>query len=296
MKENLNDLRAFLLVAQTGSFTKAGAVLGISQSAISHAIRTLEERLKIKLFHRTTRSISTTDAGEQLYRRIAPLFDEIDHEINELSEFRNSLKGSLRIHGTELSFGILWEKFDRLLREYPEIQLELASDIRFTDIVAERFDAGIRLGDDVAKDMIAVRVSDELEMVCIASPIYLQIHGIPQMPDELAEHNCLALRLPTNGGLLEWEFRDPKIDGKILKVQPSGSLISNTNSLLIQGCLSGTGIAWLPKVLVEKELVGGQVSEIFGEWAMQYGPFHLYYPNRRENSTLFRTLVEYLRT
>ncbi|WP_018650751.1 LysR family transcriptional regulator [Actinobacillus capsulatus] len=295
MKENLNDLRTFLLVAQTGSFTKAGAMLGVSQSAVSHAMRALEERLKIKLFHRTTRSISTTDAGEQLYQRIAPLLDEINHEINELSEFRHSLKGTLRIHGTELAFGILWGKFDRLLRENPEIQLELASDIRFTDIVAERFDAGIRLGDDVAKDMIAIKVSDELEMVCVASPTYLAEHGTPQTLDELAHHNCLALRLPTNGGLLEWEFRTFKYKNKTIKIQPSGSVIANSNSVLINACCSSLGIAWQPKMLVEQQLVSGQLCEIFCEYAMRYSPFHLYYPNRRENSALFRVLVEALR-
>lgn len=295
MKENLNDLRAFLLVAQTGSFTKAGAILGISQSAVSHAMRALEERLKIKLFRRTTRSISTTEAGEQLYQRIAPLFDEIDHEINELGIYRNAVKGTLRIHGTELAFGMLWEKFEGLLHEYPEIQLELTSDIRFTDIVAERFDAGLRLGDDVAKDMIAVKVSEHLEMVCVASPAYLARYGTPKTVSELAEHRLLALRLPTNGGLLEWEFNDPKIKGKTIKVQPQGNFITNSNPMLINAGIAGLGVAWLPNVLIEKELASGQLSPILCDWQIDYGGFYLYYPNRRENSVLFRALVECLR-
>lgn len=296
MKENLNDLRAFLLVAQTGSFTKAGAMLGVSQSAVSHAMRGLEERLKIKLFHRTTRSISTTEAGERLFQRISPLFDDIDREINELGEFRNAVKGSLRINGMELAFGyVLWEKFERFMQDYPEVNLELISDVRFTDIVAERFDAGIRLGDDIAKDMIAVRVSDPLEMCCVASPAYLAQFGEPKTPYELTEHPCLQMRLPTNGGILNWEFQDPKIKGKTVKVQPHGRFIANDNFMLTKAVLSGQGIGWTPKVMVQEYIEQGKLKPILTAWDKHYSGFYLYYPNRRENSPLFKALVQALR-
>ncbi|WP_150538177.1 LysR family transcriptional regulator [Actinobacillus vicugnae] len=295
MKENLNDLRAFLVVARAGSFTKAGAQLGVSQSALSHAIRGIEARLKIKLFHRTTRSISTTEAGEQLYQRLLPLFDQIDREINELGEFLGELRGTLRINATELSFSLLWEKFERFLTAYPEVNVELSSDTRFTDIVAERFDAGIRLGDDVAKDMIAVKISENLAMCCVASPVYLAQHGTPKTPYDLTEHQCLQLRLPINGGILDWEFFDPKIKGKTLKIQPHGRFIANTNGVLINACLSGIGIMWTPIHLVKNQLASGELVPILSDWNMQYQGLHLYYPNRRENSPLLKALVAVLK-
>lgn len=295
MQENLNDLRAFLLVAQTGSFTKAAAQIGVSQSALSHTIRGLEERLKIKLFHRTTRSISTTEAGEQLYQRLSPLFDDIDKEINELSAFQNTIKGNLRINATEFVFSYLvWDKLQQFMHQYPEVNLELVAETRFTNIVAERFDAGIRLGGDVEKDMIAVKVADELRICTVASPAYLAQYGTPQTPDELTKHRCLHLRLPTSGGLLDWEFKHPQTE-EIIKMKLSSYFISNNNNLLRKAVLSDLGIAWIPYEIVKEDIVAGRLVSLLADWNMHYQGIYLYYPNRHGNSTLFKALVKALK-
>lgn len=295
MKENLNDLRAFLIVAQTGSFTKAAAQMGVSQSALSHSIRGIEDRLQIKLFHRTTRSISNTEAGEQLYQRLLPLFDEIDQEINGLSEFRNALKGVLRINGNEHVFrDVLADKFAEFAKRYPEVALELVAEDRFVDIVAERFDAGIRLGADVAKDMIALRISPDLTMVTAASPNYLAQNGTPKTPFDLTEHACLKHRLATLGGILAWEFRDP-LTQKIVKVQPQGKLTSNNGFLLQYYALQDLGILWCPQNSIQAELESGKLVPILTDWTMHYEGYHLYYPDRRQNSPLLKALIEVLR-
>lgn len=295
MKENLNDLRAFLLVAQTSSFTKAAAQMGVSQSALSHSIRGIEERLQIKLFHRTTRSISTTEAGERLYQRLLPLFDEIDQEVNGLSEFRNALKGGLRINGNEHVFrDVLADKFAEFVKRYPEVALELVAEDRFVDIVAERFDAGIRLGADVAKDMIALRISPDVKMTAAASPNYLAQHGTPKTPFDLTEHHCLKHRLATLGGILAWEFRDP-ITKKIVKFQPQGNLTANNGFLLQHYAKQGLGILWSPQDSIQTELDNGSLVPILTDWAMQYEGYHLYYPNRRQNSPLLKALMDVLR-
>ncbi|OOH88600.1 LysR family transcriptional regulator [Pasteurellaceae bacterium 15-036681] len=295
MKENLNDLRAFLVVARTGSFTKAGAQMGVSQSALSHSIRGIEERLNIKLFHRTTRSISTTEAGEQLYQRLSPLFDDIDNELNELSEFRNAVTGTLRINGNEHAFyHALRDKFIQFSQKYPEVELDLVAENRFIDIVAERFDAGIRLGSDVAKDMIAVRLTEKLQMCCVASPEYLAKNSTPKTPYDLTEHQCLMLRL-SSGGVLNWEFKDPKAKGRVVKVQPQGTISANTGHILENYACNGFGIVWTPFDVVAKDIQQGKLVPILQEWAMDYDGYHLYYPNRRHNSPLFKALVEELR-
>ncbi|HDL5699632.1 TPA: LysR family transcriptional regulator [Mannheimia haemolytica] len=295
MKENLNDLRAFLLVAQTGSFTKAAAQMGVSQSALSHSIRGIEERLQIKLFHRTTRSISTTEAGERLYQRLLPLFDEIDQEVNGLSEFRNALKGTLRINGNEHVFrNVLADKFAEFAKRYPEVALELVAEDRFVDIVAERFDAGIRLGADVAKDMIALRISPDVKMTAAASPDYLAQYGTPKTIFDLTEHHCLKHRLATLGGILAWEFRDP-ITKKIVKFQPQGNLTANNGFLLQHYAKQGLGILWSPQDSIQTELDNGNLVPILTDWAMQYEGYHLYYPDRRQHSPLLKALIDLLR-
>ena len=295
MKENLNDLRAFLMVAQTGSFTKAGAQLGVSASALSHAIRTIEERLQIKLFHRTTRSISLTDAGAQLHAELEPLFEAVDASINNLSNFRNTLRGSLRINGSSFAFHyVLWDKLQKFARQYSEISLELACDLRFVDIVAERFDAGLRLGGDVAKDMIAVRVSPELRMCVAASPAYLAQRGMPHTPDDLAHHSCHCVRLPTSGGVLAWEFKHPK-NGKTISFKPHPHLLTNDSELLKQTALADLGLVWIFENILEHELNQGRLVRVLDDWAMTYDGCYLYYPNRRGNSPLLKALVEALR-
>ncbi len=296
MKENLNDLRAFIVVARTGSFTKAAAQMGVSQSALSHSIRGIEERLQIKLFHRTTRSIATTEAGEQLYQNLFPLFDDIDHKVQELSVFRNATSGNLRINGNEHVFRyVLHEKLTQFMQDYPEIHLELVAEDKFMDIVAERFDAGIRLGNHVAKDMIAVRISDALQMCTVASPDYLAKHGTPKTPYDLTEHQCLLHRLPSTEGDMVWEFADPKSKGHIVRIQPQGRFISNQGFLHQHYVLNGLGIMWTPQDVIAQEIKDGKLIPILSDWNISYEGYHLYYPNRRQNSPLLQALVAYLK-
>lgn len=292
--ENLNDLRAFVLVAQYKSFTKAGALLGVSASALSHTIKNLEVRLKTTLLNRTTRSTSTTEAGEQLYRQLLPLLGDIDQCVSDLSHFRDTLQGRLRINANDHAFIFaLWEKFQRFMETYPEVELELISDNKFTDIVAEGFDAGIRLGDDVSKDMIAVRISDDMQMCVVGSPDYFAKYGTPQQPDDLANHRCIRFRLPTSGGIMAWEFQLE--DGKIHKFQPQSNLITGSSRLIAHACLNGQGLNWTPKDSVTDELASGQLVEVLADYAVSYEGYHLYYPNRRQGSPLFRALVDELK-
>ena len=292
--ENLNDLRAFVLVAQHKSFTKAGALLGVSASALSHTIKNLEVRLKTTLLNRTTRSISTTEAGEQLYQQLLPLLGDIDQCISDLSHFRDTLQGRLRINANDHAFiFVLWEKFQRFMETYPEVELELISDHKFVDIVAEGFDAGIRLGSDVAKDMIAVKISDEMQMCVVGSPDYFAKYGMPQHPDDLANHRCIRFRLPTSGGIMSWEFK--MRDGKIHKIQPQSNLIVGSSRLMSHACLNGQGLNWTPRDSIAEELKEGRLVEVLSEYAICYDAYHFYYPNRRQSSPLFRALVEVLK-
>lgn len=293
MKDNLNDLRAFITVARTGSFTKAGTVLGVSQSALSHSIRGLENRLNIKLFYRSTRSIATTQAGEQLYQRLVPLFDSITQEIEQLSSFRDTLTGTLRINGNHHALHhVLADKLLRFKQNYPEVALELSADDSFVDIIAERFDAGIRLGSDVARDMIAVRVSPDVQMVCVASPEYLIRCGTPSTPYDLPQHECLLHRL-SHGGVLTWQFADPAT-GKSVNVQPHGTLSTN-GVLLPKYAAAGLGVLWTPLDTVQDELSAGRLVRLMPDWEMSYEGYHLYYPDRRHHTPLFGALVQGLR-
>lgn len=297
VKENLNDLRAFLAVAQMGSFTKAAAQLRVSPSALSHSIKGIEERLKIKLFSRTTRSVSTTSAGERLYQELSPLFEQIDNKINGLSELRQTVSGKLRINAANHAIiYALWDKFDAFLKRYPEVELELISDSKFTDIVAERYDAGIRLGESLEKDMIAVRIGDEnMKIILVASPEYLAQYGTPKNLEALMAHQCLLVRLPTSGGIMEWEFLDPHAPQKIVSFAPQGRFICSNNFVVRRACLSGHGIAWITVDYVLEDLQQGKLQQILPEWTMNYSGYYLYYPNRRADSPLFQALVKSLR-
>ena len=295
MAEKLDDLRVFLLVAETGSFTKAAAQLGVSQSALSYTVRQLEERLQIKLLERTTRSVSTATAGEQLREQITPLFVEIDEKIENLATYRGTLGGSLRITGNEHAFAVaLWDKFARFACAYPEVALELDSQNRFADIVAERFDAGIRLGEFVERDMIAVRVSPDLQMAAVAAPELLSRIDAPETPHDLATLPCLNLRLPTLGNILPWEFSNPA-SGKTVKIKPASGFTANQNSLLLQAARSGVGIAWLSRDMVAEDLRSNRLHEILSDWAMRYEGYYLYYPSRCAESPIFRALIAELR-
>ena len=268
--QNLNDLRTFIIVVEAGSFTKASAQLNLTQSAISHSVKQLENRLKIKLLNRTTRSLSPTEAGEQLYNRIKPLLTSIEMEVDALGDLTGSLRGRLRINGTDLAFvHVLWDKLAKFCQQYPQIELEMVSNVKFTDIVAERFDAGIRLGDDVAKDMIAVRISDDLSMCVVATPQFLAQHGTPITPYDLTDYPCIGLRLPTHGGLLPWEFSDPKRH-KVIKVTPEAQLISNSASVNLTAVLASQGLLWTPKVVAKDAIHTGELVEVLADWAITY--------------------------
>lgn len=292
-RENVNDLVAFLAVAQERSFTRAAAKLGVSQSALSHTVRGLEERLGLRLLTRTTRSVSTTEAGERLFRTAGPRFEEIEAEIAALSELREKPAGTIRITTGEHAAGtILWPKLATLLPEYPDIKVEVIVDYGLTDIVAERYDAGIRIGEQVAKDMIAVRIGPDMRMAVVGAPAYFANRSRPKTPHELIAHDCINLRLPTYGGLFAWEFE--KGDQK-LNVHVDGPLIFNNIGLRVNAVLAGAGLAYLPEDHVRAYIEEGRLVRVLADWCPPFSGYHLYYPSRRQHSPAFALLVNTLR-
>ncbi|MBJ9705389.1 MULTISPECIES: LysR family transcriptional regulator [Acinetobacter] len=296
MSENLDDLKSFIIVAQTRSFTKAAGQLGVSQSALSYTLKMLEQRLGIKLLNRTTRSVSLTQEGEQLLNDIEPLITGIEQKLYNLNEFRDSPRGKLRINGTEISLNfLLWDKLSKFSHDHPNIQLELTMDYAFTDIVKDRYDIGIRLGENVHKDMISVKVSHELEMMTLASPAYLHTYGAPQIPDDLHQHRCIGLRLPSHERIQSWEFKNSQQNSEIQTLSPEFSMVVSHARLQLKAGLDGLGIVWLPKIMVEAEIQKGNLVTVLKDWDMSYSGYYMYYPSRRESSPLFRLLVEALR-
>lgn len=296
MSENLDDLKAFIVVAQTGSFTRAAGQLGVSQSALSYTLKMLEQRLGIKLLNRTTRSVSTTQEGEQLLNDIAPLITGIEQKLYNLNEFRDSPRGRLRINGTEISLNfLLWDKLSKFSHDHPNIQLELTMDYAFADIVKDRYDIGIRLGENVHKDMISVKISDELEMMTVASPHYLEVYGTPQAPDDLHQHRCIGLRLPSHERIQSWEFKNSQLSPEVQTISPECSMVVSHARLQLKAGLDGLGVVWLPKMMVETEIQKGSFVRILEDWDISYSGYYMYYPSRRESSPLFRLLVDALR-
>lgn len=291
---NLSDLWAFVLVARERSFTKAAARLGVSQSALSYTIKELETRLKLRLLMRTTRSVSPTAAGERLLRNIGPRLDEIETELAALSELRDKPAGTIRITATEYATdAVLLPKLSSLLRNYPDIKVEIICDYGLVDIVAERFDAGVRDGEQVAKDMIAVRIGPDSRMAVVGTPSYFRSRSEPKKPQELVEHNCINLRLPTHGGsLYAWEFEK---GSRELKVRVDGQLFFNTTTQLLQAALAGLGLAYLPEGLVQPHIKKARLKRVLEDWCAPYPGYHLYYPSRRQPSAAFALLVEVLR-
>src|SRR5271166_2417523 len=290
---NLNDLRALLAVGQERSFTKAAAKLGVSQSALSHTIRGLEERLGFRLLTRTTRSVSPTEAGERLLHTIGPRFEEIEAELEALSELREKPAGTIRITATDYAADtILWPKIAGLVREYPDIKVEIAIDYGLTDIVAERFDAGVRSGEQVAKDMIAVRIGPDMRMAVVGSPGYFKDRPAPKKPQQLTEHNCIGLRLPTHGGLYAWEFEK---SGRELRVRVEGQLIFNAATQMLNAALMGLGIAYVPEGMAQPHVARGRLKRVLEDWCLPFPGYHLWYPSRRQASPAFDLLVEALR-
>jgi DNA-binding transcriptional LysR family regulator len=273
-----DDLAAFAAVVSAGSFTRAAAQLGISQSALSQTVRSLERRLDLKLLNRTTRSVSTTEAGERLYRSVGPRFADIEAELAVLGETRGKPAGHVRITTTEHAMRTLvWPRLAPWLPKYPDIHVEIHGDNRFTDIVAERFDIGVRLGADVAKDMIAVRMAPDMRFVVVASPGYFARHPPPRRPEEITGHDCIAMRLPTHGGLLRWEF---KRRGRTINAQVAGRLVFNAGDMVVAAALAGLGLAWVPDDLAAKHVAAGRLVSVLDDWAASCPGYHLYYASR----------------
>ena len=292
-RENFNDLVAFIAVAREGSFTRAAAQLGVSQSALSHTIRSLETRLGLRLLTRTTRSVSPTEAGERLLSTVAPRLDEIDAELAALSDLREKPAGNIRISAADhAANSVLWPKLATFLPDYPDIKVEITTNYGLIDIVAERFDAGVRLGDQVAKDMIAVRIAPDLRMVVVGSPTYFSRCAPPQTPHELATHDCINLRLPTYGGLYAWEF---KKDGHELNVRVQGQLVFNNSPAILTAALAGFGLAYVPEDMVQEHVAEGRLKRVLEDWSPDFPGYHLYYPSRRQSMPAFALLVDALR-
>ena len=290
---NLNDLLAFLAVGQERSFTRAAAKLGVSQSALSHTIRGLEEQLGLRLLTRTTRSVSPTEAGERLLHTIGPRFEEIESELAALSEFREKPAGTIRITATDYAVEtILWPKLTRFLRRYPDVKFEVIIDYGLTDIVAERFDAGVRSGEQVAKEMIAVRIGPDMRSAVVGAPSYFEARSEPKRPQELIGHNCINLRLPTRGGLYAWEFEK---DGREVKVHVEGQLVFNGTFQMLNAALVGFGLAYVPEDVAQPHLAKGRLRRVLDDWCPPYSGYHLYYPSRRQATPAFALLVEALR-
>jgi DNA-binding transcriptional LysR family regulator len=292
-RHDINDLLAFLAVARERSFTRAAARLGVSQSALSHTMRGLEQRLGIRLLTRTTRSVAPTEAGERLLRTVGPRFDEIDAELASLSELRDKPAGTIRITaGEHAAEAVLWPALARLLPDYPDIHVELIVDYGLTDIVAERYDAGVRLGEQVAKDMIAVRIGPDFGMAVVGSPSYFERRPRPKTPQDLTAHTCINIRLPTYGGVYAWEFEKR---GRELRVRVEGQLVFNNTALRMNAALSGLGLAYLPEDRVAAHVAEGRLVRVLDDWCPPFSGYHLYYPSRRQPTPAFALLVDALR-
>jgi len=290
---NLDDLLAFVAVGRERSFTKAAAKLGVSQSALSHTIRELEARLGVRLLTRTTRSVSPTEAGERLLRNVAPRFEEIEAELATLRELREKPAGTVRLTaGDHAIRSVLWPKLAKFLPKYPDIKIELAIDYGLTDIVAQRYDAGVRWGEQVGKDMIAVRIGPDIRFAVVGSKSYFAKRSLPKIPQDLISHACINLRLPTYGGLYAWEFEK---GGRELKVRVEGQLVFNSIFQVLDAALAGFGIAFVPEDLAQIHLAKGRLKRVLEEWCLPWSGYHLYYPSRRQSSPAFTLLVDALR-
>jgi DNA-binding transcriptional LysR family regulator len=292
-QQNLNDLIAFVAVAREGSFTKAAAQLGVSQSALSHTIRGLEERLGLRLLTRTTRSVSPTDAGERLLSTIGSKFEEIEIELEALSELRDKPAGTIRITASDhAADSILLPKLFDLLPHYPDIKIEINTDYRLLDIVEQRYDAGVRLGEQVEKDMIAVRIGPDVRLVVVGAPSYFEKHLPPKKPQDLTDHACINLRLPTLGGLYAWEFKKGKQE---LNVRVDGQLVFNSPLQILKATTAGLGLSYILEDRVREHIAQGSLVTVLDDWCRVFTGYHLYYPSRRQSAPAFALLVEALR-
>lgn len=292
-REEMADLTAFVVVAQERSFTRAAAKLGITQSALSQIVRRLEERLGLRLLARTTRSVAPTEAGERLVRTLAPMLDDLDRSLAELGELREKPAGTIRITTVEhAAKTVIGPVVAKLVTDYPDITVEVVVDYSLTDVVADRFDAGVRLGEQVAQDMIALRIGPDIPMAIVAAPDYLARHPAPQEPQHLLDHRAINLRLPTSETLNTWRLMRA---GREIRVRVEGPLIFNTIELILDAALRGAGLAYLPLDQVEDHIQAGRLVQVLRGWTPPLPGYHLYYPGRRHLSPAFRLLVDTLR-
>lgn len=291
--ENFNDLVAFIAVAREESFTRAAVKLGVSQSALSQTVKGLEERLGLRLLTRTTRRVSPTPAGERLLQAAGPRFDEIQAELSALSEMRDKPAGTVRITtGEHAAISVLAPALDKFLPDNPDVNVEITVDYGLTDIVADRYDAGVRLGEQIAKDMIAIKIGPEMRMAVVGSPAYFRQHAWPEVPGDLTGHNCIQIRMPTYGNIFAWEFEK---DGHEIKVRVEGQLVFNNITMRLDAARRGLGLAYMPEDQVAEPIARGELVRVLEDWCTPFPGYHLYYPNRRHASPAFALVVEALR-
>ncbi|WP_241569111.1 LysR family transcriptional regulator [Rosenbergiella collisarenosi] len=293
LKENFNELHIFLVVARERSFTKAAGILGVSQSALSHAMKQLEERLNIRLLTRTTRSVAPTEAGERIIACLTPRLTELDQELASVVQVSGSTAGNIRLSvGEHSAQSLVWPKLKPFLKLYPDITIELVVDNGFVDIVDGRFDAGIRLGESIDKDMVAVRIGPDIKMAIVASPDYFSGHSLPQMPYDLQQHCCINMYLPTAGGRYHWEFER---EGKPLRVRVEGQVTFNLLTERIDAALSGFGIACIPGDRVTQYIKSGKLVQVLQSWCPTFPGYYLYYPSRKQHPPAFSLMIDALR-
>ncbi|WLA87120.1 MULTISPECIES: LysR family transcriptional regulator [Bradyrhizobium] len=293
MRENFNDLLWFLVVSEERSFTRAAAKIGVTQSTLSHTIKRLEARLGIRLLARTTRSVSTTEAGERLRQSLAPRIAEIETDIAALTAYRDKPSGTVRITVSDHALdNLIWPKLEPVLADYPDIKLELSRDNGLRNIVEDGFDAGVRLGESVEKDMIAVRIGPDWRLVAAGSPDYFARHGVPKTPQDLVGHICINLRLTTRGGFYAWEFGKA---GRNMRVRVDGQLAFNSTQPMVKAAIAGYGIAYVPEETVTDAIASGLLQLVLDDWSPKFSGYYLYYPSGRQNSPAFKVIVDALR-
>lgn len=291
--ENLNDLAAFMVVAKEQNFTRAAKRLGVSQSALSQTVRALEARLGLRLLNRTTRRVVPTEAGERLLASVGPRIEEIQQQLMVLTELRDKPAGTIRLTSTEYAAeSVLWPAVEKLVEEYPDIKVEILTDYGLVDIVQDRFDAGVRPGETIARDMIAIRIGPPMRMAVAGSPAYFSNRTVPKTPQQLTEHCCINLRLSGHGGLYAWEFEK---EGRELNVRVDGQLVFNTGNMILKAALAGRGLAYLPEGQLEPYITSGQLIRVLDEWCEPFSGYHLYYPSHRQPTPAFALLVDALR-
>lgn len=292
-RESINDLLAFLAVAREGSFTRAAVKMGVSQSALSHTIRALEARLGIRLLTRTTRSVAPTEAGQRLLDTIGPRFDEIEAGVTALGELRDKPAGTVRITTTDYAANLLlWPRLAKVMPDYPDLKVEMIIDYGLSDIVADRFDIGVRYGDQVAKDMIAVRIAPDIKMAIVGSPSYFEQRAAPEAPQDLLAHNCITLRLPTSGGIYAWELKKGK---RALQVRVDGQMTFNGVYQMIDAALDGAGLAFVQEDMVRDHIAAGRLKSVMQDWCPTFPGMHIYYANRRAPSRALSVVIDALR-